>query len=457
MPFDKETLISMNPATEEELGRIEVDSTEQIIEKVERAHKAQKSWARLSIEERIKHLEPLEDLLMENCERLSELMTKEQGKPLFMSIGEVKACAKSLKGEFESIEKALQVEEKVNGSDHSKIIYDPLGVVVSITPWNFPILMPHWHIIPAMLAGNAVIIKPSEETTITAIEYLKLIQSLLPEDVLQYVVGDGRQGQELIDQNIQLTVFTGSRDVGSKIMEQSSAQLKRVILELGGKDPLVVLPSADLEAAVSFAVQNSFRNCGQVCVSTERILVHEKVFDEFLAAFKERSEKLKIGNGLDKDVNLGPMIHKKQKEKVLDQVKDAVAKGAEIYFGSLDDDANYVRPIALLKVDEHMEIRDGETFGPVVYIDKFKEPEEAVTSINQSKYGLGAAIFGDEKESMEIARKLETGMVGINRGVSGVKDTPWVGAKQSGFGFHHSAQGHRQFTQTRVITVKKEE
>ncbi len=454
MSIQDKVLKSFNPATGDLVGELPVDSLEMIQEKVEAAHRAQEEWGRMKIEDRAKMIAPFANSLMEKVEEIAELLTKEQGKTLVEAMGEVKACANNVESELESVINALKPEKLTNGPDKSQILFDPLGVVVSITPWNFPILMPQWHLLPALMAGNSVIIKPSEETTLTAKAYIEILQSHLPNGVLQMVVGDGVQGQQLIDQNIQLTVFTGSRDVGQKIMEQSSSHLKRVILELGGKDPLVVLSSADLDKAVGFAVQNSFRNCGQVCVSTERILVSEDVYDNFLEKFSSEAKKLKYGNGLDHGVSMGSMIHGRQKAKVLEQVEDAVAKGAKVYFGETQAEGNFLGPIILTEVNDSMEILDGETFGPVVYVDKFKSTEELVNKVNSSRYGLGAAIFGAETPATEIATQLKTGMVGINRGVSGVKDTPWVGAKESGFGFHHSHHGHRQFTQTRVITVR---
>ena len=232
MSIQDKVLKSFNPATGDLVGELPVDSLEMIQEKVEAAHRAQEEWGRMKIEDRAKMIAPFANSLMEKVEEIAELLTKEQGKTLVEAMGEVKACANNVESELESVINALKPEKLTNGPDKSQILFDPLGVVVSITPWNFPILMPQWHLLPALMAGNSVIIKPSEETTLTAKAYIEILQSHLPNGVLQMVVGDGVQGQQLIDQNIQLTVFTGSRDVGQKIMEQSSSHLKRVILEM---------------------------------------------------------------------------------------------------------------------------------------------------------------------------------------------------------------------------------
>jgi succinate-semialdehyde dehydrogenase/glutarate-semialdehyde dehydrogenase len=248
-----------------------------------------------------------------------------------------------------------------------------------------------------------------------------------------------------------MIAFTGSREAGKHIMREASSSLKRIVLELGGKDPMIVLDDADLEKAARFAAHNSFRNAGQVCVSTERIFVLESVADEFEKALAAVAEAMSVGPG-DSGAEVGPMVNARQRDHVLAQVDAAVAAGAKVLAGGGHRE-NFVTPTVLTGVADEMEIARVETFGPVACVTRVRSVDEAVERANDTEFGLGAVVFGrDEDETQAVARRLTAGMIGINRSVGGVAGTPWVGARQSGFGFHKSRDGHRQFTQTRVVT-----
>ncbi len=275
---------------------------------------------------------------------------------------------------------------------------------------------------------------------------------MLPEGVLTVVHGADAQGKALVASDVDMIAFTGSREVGKHILREASGTLKRVVLELGGKDPMIVLDDADLEAAAKFAAFNSFRNCGQVCVSTERIFVLDSVADEFESALTELASAMRPGGGLE-DADVGPMVNATQRDHVLAQIDAAVSAGARVLAGGGEHEGNFVAPTVLADIDDEMEIGSVETFGPVACVTRVSSVDEAVERANDTRFGLGAVVFGAKGERTEaVARRLTAGMIGINRAVGGLPGTPWVGARESGYGFHKSRDGHRQFTQTRVLT-----
>ncbi len=275
---------------------------------------------------------------------------------------------------------------------------------------------------------------------------------LLPDDVLLVIHGADEQGKALVRSDVDMIAFTGSREVGKHILREASGTLKRVVLEMGGKDPLIVLDDADVAEAARFAAFNSFRNCGQVCVSTERIFVLDSVADAFEEALTELAGTLRVGNGLE-DADVGPMVSSRQRDHVLAQIDQAVGAGAKVLAGGNDHRGLFVTPTVLGGITRAMEIDAVETFGPVACVTRVASVDEAVERANDTPFGLGAVVFGgDEERAEEVGRRLNAGMVGINRSVVGVPGTPWVGARESGFGFHKSRDGHRQFTQTRVLT-----
>ena len=313
--------------------------------------------------------------------------------------------------------------------------------------------MPHWMVLPALAAGNTVILKPSEETPLCGQAYADVLNAALPPDVLQVVHGADDQGKRLVESDVDLIAFTGSRETGKHILRSASGELKRVILELGGKDPMVVLESADLEKAAKFAAWNSFRNAGQVCVSTERIFVPDSVADRFEALLVEAGEAMKQGDGLDEGIRVGPMVNAQQRAHVLEQLDEAIADGARVLSGGSGHHDNFVTPTILTGVREEMAIAKDETFGPVACVTRVASEEEAIEKANSTHFGLGAVVFGeDDERTAQIARQLTAGMIGINKAAGGARGTPWVGARQSGYGFHKSIDGHRQFTQVRVVT-----
>jgi acyl-CoA reductase-like NAD-dependent aldehyde dehydrogenase len=445
-------LRSSDPATGTLVGEVPITPPEAVQDAVDRGRSAQPAWAALGLAGRAEILERVGPILMERVDRHAELITREMGKALKESRVEAKSLGSGLAREIQEMVEALEPESIESRGVRSTIHYDPLGVVGAITPWNFPMSMPHWMVLPSLMAGNSVVLKPSEETPLCGQAYADALNEVLPQGVLIVVHGADDQGKALVRSDVDMIAFTGSREVGKHIMREASGTLKRVVLELGGKDPMIVLEDADLERAAEFAAFNSFRNCGQVCVSTERIFVLESIADAFEGALAELAHAMSVGNGLE-GAEVGPMVNARQRDHVLAQIDAAVAAGASVLAGGEGHHDNFVQPTVLTEVTEEMEISTVETFGPVACVTRVASVDEAVERANDTPFGLGAVVFGeDSKRTEAVARRLTAGMVGVNRAVGGVPGTPWVGAKESGFGFHKSKDGHRQFAQTRVLT-----
>jgi acyl-CoA reductase-like NAD-dependent aldehyde dehydrogenase len=446
------TLESLDPATGEVVGHVAVTPVGEISVVVDRARAAQPAWAGLGPEERARRLVATGPRLLEEADRIARLMTREMGKPLAESTAEVTGIASGVEDELAEIVEALTPDRVQGGGLCSVVHHDPLGVCAAITPWNFPVSMPHWMVLPALAAGNTVVFKPSEETPLCGQAYADILRASLPEDVLQVVHGADEQGKALVRADVDLIAFTGSREAGKHILRSASDGLKRVILELGGKDPLLVLSDADLDSAADFAVWNGFRNAGQVCISTERIFVHDSVADAFEALLVERVRNLVTGPGLDPSTSVGPMVNAQQRAHVLRQLEEAVDRGATVLVGGGEHPERFVSPTVLSGVRPDMTVARDETFGPVVCLTRVESDAEAVALANDTPFGLGAVVFGSPERASRVARRLTAGMIGINGSSRGAPGTPWVGARESGFGFHKSREGHRQFTQARVVT-----
>jgi len=450
------TLSSINPLNGAVVGTVETTPPDEIPDLVARASVAQGPWAALGLEGRAELLGKAARRFVQEAESLGHLMTEEMGKPLKEAIPEAGTIGTGLRGELKEIVEALKPETFEEGPLRSVVHHDPFGVCAAITPWNFPMAMPNWMVLPALAAGNTVLFKPSEETPLCGQAYADILGEHLPADVLTVVHGADEQGKALVQAEVDLIAFTGSREVGKHILRSASGGLKRVILELGGKDPMIVLDDADLEEAARFASWNGFRNAGQVCVSTERIYVLQNAADRFEALLVREAEKIVQGDGLEAQTTVGPMVNEGQRQHVLDQLSEAVKGGAKILTGSVDHPAPFIKPTVLANVAEDLCISRDETFGPVICVTRVSSDDEAIEKANATPFGLGAVVFGkDPARAEKVARRLTAGMIGINRACGGIKGTPWVGAGESGYGFHKGRDGHRQFTQTRVVSLSE--
>lgn len=454
-PTTTDTLSSYNPSTGELVGTVPVTPVSEIDGMIAKAHQAQIAWAALSAQERAEMLKPAGEKLLERADELGRILSLEQGKPLAEGIGEVTGCGNRMNDEVDEVVKAMIPDVLTDETVESTIYYDPFGVCATITPWNFPALMPHWTIVPALVAGNTVILKPSEQTPLIADAYVKILNEFLPEGVLQIIHGEDDQGKALVAGDVNMIAFTGSKTAGQHIMAAAAPGLKRLILELGSKDPCVVLEGADLDKAAAFCANNSMRNCGQVCVSTERIYVQDTIKDEFMSKLVDLVKDYKVGDCLEEGVTIGPMVMREQKAHVLAQIEDAKAKGAKVVLGDTPMDGNFVEPTILDNLNHTMDIMTIETFGPVACIQTVKDAEEAIELANDTEYGLGAVFFGEEQLVRTLARRSTAGMVGVNKSLGGASGTPWVGARKSGIGYHSGPLGHRQFCQLRVVSTNR--
>jgi succinate-semialdehyde dehydrogenase / glutarate-semialdehyde dehydrogenase len=447
-----EYLESRNPVNQELIGKVLITNVEDINTIVEKSKIAQKKWKKIPIDERIQYLVKAAEQLIPEINRLAVLLSKEMGKDLNRSIGEVSGCAYDVSYRARDIKDAVKTQIFESSGMKTQMQYNPLGVCAVISPWNYPLAMAHWLIIPSLVAGNSVVFKPSEETPLIAQEYVDLFNKVLPKDLLQIIHGNEKQGKALVNSDVNLIAFTGSNDAGIDIMKNASSGLKRLIMELGGKDPLIVLKDANIDSAARFAVASSFENAGQMCTSTERVFVHRSIADIFESKVIQYARNYKVGPW-DEESDIGPIINKKQRNNILAQIEDACQKGAKIIFGEKQDKEGFILPTILTNVNNEMKVFQDETFGPIVSISYFDTNDEAIEKANDSEFGLGAVIYGKDGVE-EIAQELEAGMLGINQGLGSAGDTPWVGSKQSGFGYHGSPDGHRQFTQVKIITQR---
>ncbi|MFT6925684.1 MAG: succinate-semialdehyde dehydrogenase/glutarate-semialdehyde dehydrogenase [Psychromonas sp.] len=429
------------------VGNVHITTITQLPMVISNARTAQKNWASLSLLERQKTVVAAYQQLESVQDELATLIGQEMGKDYRRATYEVGGTVQNA-GYFASeISAALSTEQIDN---HTQLQYRPLGVVAVISPWNYPLAMANNLLMPALMAGNSVLLKPSEETPLVAELFVNTLNKVLPEHLLQCVQGDKTLGQAVVAADINMVAFTGSMAAGKHIMANAASGLKRLVMELGGNDPMIVMADANMDAAVRFAVASSFENAGQMCTSTERVYVDQSIAAEFEQKVVALASRYRVGQWNEPNVNIGPMVNPIQHQKVLAQLQDANAKGATFLLGSDDYPLPFIQPTVVTGVTQEMILEREETFGPVVVISRFSDIEEAISRANSSHYGLGAVVFGGQG-AKAVAEQLEAGMVGVNQGAGG-GNVPWVGAKQSGFGFHGTAAGHRQFSQIRVMS-----
>jgi succinate-semialdehyde dehydrogenase/glutarate-semialdehyde dehydrogenase len=440
------TLTSYDPINRAPLGDVPITEPEDMQAVILRAKQAQKSWSALSLDARQQKVVQAYEQLTSVEDQLALLISNEMGKDYRRATYEVAGTVQNAAYFTQEIAQALKTESM---GRNAEMQYRPLGVVAVISPWNYPLAMANNLLLPALVAGNSVVLKPSEETPLVAELFVKTLNKVLPENVLQIAHGGSETGKALVNADINMVAFTGSLAAGKHIMASAASGLKRLVMELGGNDPLIVMASADIDEAVQFAVASSFENTGQMCTSTERIYVDERIADEFEQKVVALARRYQAGAWDQNNANIGPMVNPKQHAKVLSQLENAHTKGAKFLLGTHHYELPYIQPTVVTDITPDMFLEQDETFGPVVAISRFNELSEAVERANASAYGLGAVVFGGAGAD-NVAQQMEAGMVGINQGAGGIG--PWVGAKQSGFGFHGSAAGHRQFAQLRVIS-----
>jgi len=450
-------IMDVNPSTGELIEKIKCSSPGEIASGVKLARKAFKVWSKTPLKKRILLFRKIARDLIKEKKFIGELITKEMGKVYTSAVGEVAGTAYAIEENIKLVEKAAVTEIHKEGQLITEVHRMPLGVVAVITPWNFPVGMPESLLTPAILMGNTVVFKPSENTPLTGKAIYNIFNRYLPKGVINLLQGAEEVGEALLSADIDMVSFVGSQAVGKKIMEACSKKLNRLVLELGGKDPMIVMKDADLEKAVNYAVNGSLRNSGQVCVSVERIYIDQSIFSKFEKLVLEKVKTYKVGDGFD-EVDMGPMVSEAQRSHVIGQIEEAKKKGAKILFGGsiINGDGFFIEPTVISNLNHKHDIMMTETFGPVVCLQKVKNVEEAIEKANDSTFGLGATVWTKSTEKgRKVAEQIESGMIGVNQGIGGVSGTPWVGIKQSGFGFLGSVEGVKQFSIPKKISYKK--
>src|ERR1041385_5819815 len=459
-------IIAHDPSTAEEIGRVPVMDASQVAAAVNRARVAQPAWAKLTYRERARFILRARQIVLEQLEDIAQLISRETGKPKSEAISMEIVPTLDLMHYFARHTHQLLERRKIDIGQYnfmarsSYIVYKPLGVVGIISPWNFPWATPLDEVVMALMAGNAVVVKPSELTPFTALKIADVFkQADLPEGLLEIVTGDGSTGAALVDAGVNKIMFTGSVKTGQRVAEAAANHLTPVVLELGGKDPMVVLGDADLENAARAAIWGAFCNSGQACASIERCYVHESVAEKFTELVIHKTRSLKQDKASTDAIDIGAMTNEQQLEIVEDHVSDAIAHGAQVRTGGrrLDNRGGWFhQPTVVTNVDHSMKLMREETFGPVLPIMTFKTDDDAIRLANDSIYGLTASVFTrDIARGRRLAEKIDAGTVMINEVVytHAVAQTPWGGVKQSGYGRTHGRLGLLELVSAQHIHV----
>jgi acyl-CoA reductase-like NAD-dependent aldehyde dehydrogenase len=446
-------VISYDPATGDEVGRAPLSTPEDVSRAVARARGVQKAWAALSFRERAAVVMRARAIVLAELEEIASLVSREAGKPPAEAVSmEIVPTLDLMQFFARKTERMLRPERIDIGLYNflgrtSTIEYRPLGVVGIISPWNFPWATPLDEVVMALMAGNAAVVKPSELTPLVGLKIADVFERAgLPEGVLEVVTGDGSTGAALVEAGVDKVMFTGSVATGRRVAEAAARRLIPVVLELGGKDPMIVFEDADMGAAVEAAVWGAFANSGQACASVERCYVHERVAEEFTSRVVEKVKTLKQGTK-DEGSDVGAMSSERQLHIVEEHVGEAIARGARALTGGSragDGRGYFHEPTVLTGVDHSMTVMREETFGPVLPIMTFRDEREAVRLANDSPFGLTACVWTrDIARGRRVARQMEAGTVMVNEVLytHGIAQTPWGGVKQSGLGRTHGRLG----------------
>ncbi|WP_156856406.1 NAD-dependent succinate-semialdehyde dehydrogenase [Oceanobacillus sp. AG] len=459
---DGKTETVYNPATLEPITEVAYAGKKETEEAIEAAAEAFLSWSETTGRERSTILYKAHQLMLEDAERLGEILTMEQGKPLNEAIGEVKGAAAFLLWYAEEASRGYG--EWIPSSNKGKrmlVIPRPVGVVGAITPWNFPASMITRKIAPALAAGCTVVLKPAPETPLSAIEIMKVFEEAgMPNGVVNLITGDSKAiGEALLEsKEVRHITFTGSTAVGKYLMQESANHVKKLSLELGGHAPSIVFEDADLEKAATLVLGSKFRNNGQTCICTNRLYVHESIAEQFTAKLTAKVAQLKIGSGLEKGTEIGPLINKKALDKVHYHLEDAVNKGAKVLNGGASWDGtlkgHFYQPTILSEVTNDMVIMNEETFGPIIPIQTFNDESDVINKANDTDYGLASFIFTENtSRAIRVTEKLDYGIVGVNDVFPASPEAPFGGIKQSGNGKEGGHHGMDEFLEQQFVSI----
>ncbi|HKS09287.1 MAG TPA: aldehyde dehydrogenase family protein [Pyrinomonadaceae bacterium] len=461
-------IVSVNPSTGRENGRVRLMNEGEVEAAVQRARQAQAAWSQLSFRARARFVLRAREIVLRQVDEIASLVSRETGKPPAEATSMEIVPTLDLMHYFARNTERILMRMKIDIGQYglmgrsSYIVYKPLGVVGIISPWNFPWATPLDEVVMALMAGNAVVLKPSELTPLTALKIGEVFrEARLPEGLLEIVTGDGSTGAALVDAGVDKIMFTGSVATGKRVAEAAARHLTPVVLELGGKDPMIVLEDANIPNAARAAVWGGFCNAGQACASIERLYVHESIAKEFTELVVNETRKLKLGPPSSEAVDLGAMTNERQLRIVEDHIQDAIDHGAHIETGGHrveNGDGWFHEATVVTNVDHTMEIMRDETFGPVLPIMTFKSDDEAVRLANDSVYGLTAAVFtGNIARGRRLAEQIDAGTVMVNEVVytHAIAQTPWGGVKQSGYGRTHGRLGMLELVAPQHIHVNR--
>ncbi|AGU95301.1 succinate-semialdehyde dehydrogenase [Vibrio campbellii ATCC BAA-1116] len=449
----------INHTTEQELIRLKPSSLDELDVQIEACKSAQLEWAKLSAKARSASLKKWFQLLVEHTEDIANIITLEQGKPLTESRGEVAYGASFVEWFAEEAKRAYgEVIPAPTIDRRLSTIKQPVGVCAAITPWNFPIAMITRKAAPALAAGCGMIIKPSELTPLTTLAVVELAhQAGIPKALLSTVVSEQAAEFGLVlstDPRIKKISFTGSTRVGKILMKQASDTVKAASMELGGNAPFIVFEDADLEAAANGLIASKFRNAGQTCVCTNRLYVHKSVKEAFLAKLLEKAAGLTVGNGLEENTTLGPVITMASKHRLEAVIDQAVQEGATMLNQPQKRSGRFMEPVILDNVEQNMAIVQQELFGPVLPVISFDDDEQVLSMANDTEYGLACYFYTDSlKRIIKFSEGLEYGMVGVNEGIISTEVAPFGGIKESGIGREGAKQGMDEYLETKYICL----
>ena len=464
IPID--TLPSINPATGQVLAHFEKTPPEMVARTVMLARAAQKEWAQVPARERCKRLRKLREVMMVRRNELADAVVDESGKPRVEALfADIFVALDSAEYWSKGAAKALRTERVPHHSIAAKaksgrLVYEPLGVIGIISSWNYPLAIPVSQIIPAVMAGNAVVCKCSDFTPHCGALVERVFRDAgFPQDLVAVVQGGAEIGQALIEASPDKVMFTGSVASGKRVAEACASKLIPSVLELGGKDAMIVLADADLQVASSAAVWGSYTNCGQVCLSVERLFVEHTIAEQFAKLCVEKTKKLRLGPGSDPATDVGPLIRPQHVQRMLNLVEDAVARGAKVLCGGNtrpDLGPNFFEPTVITDADSSMKLFQEETFGPILAIQSVKNAQEAIQRANDSAFALAASVWTkDAKKGRAVAQRLRAGAVMVNDAISyfGIAEAPHGGCGASGWGRTHGRAGLMEMVQTKYVDV----
>ncbi|TAK23195.1 MAG: NAD-dependent succinate-semialdehyde dehydrogenase [Nitrosarchaeum sp.] len=446
---------TISPSNENILAEYDIMSKEKVNSLVKKSKNTFVDWKR-NMHQRTELIHRFAEELRKNKKELALVASNEMGKPIKEAISEIEKCAVVM--EYYGDNGQIFINDEVLNTDARKtlITFQPLGVIASIMPWNFPYWQALRFAAPSMIIGNTVVLKPASATLQCGIEMEKLFTRVgFPDGVFQTLIGDSTVAEHLIDStDVSAVTFTGSTSVGAKVAQKAGANLKKCVLELGGSDPFIICSDADIEKAAEGAVKGRFINCGQSCIASKRFFVTSNVANEFIEKFIQKTERLRVGNPISEDTDIGPLVNSKGLETIESQVKNAIDNGAEILTGGkrVGDKGYYYKPTILKNISKEMRIYHEETFGPVASIVIVEDEKNAIKLANESSFGLGASVWTKDLDKAEqISRDVESGMVSVNNMLVSDPRVPFGGIKQSGFGRELSKYGMLEFVNIKSI------